>query len=312
MFDNSPFSLGIAGGYSSPAAHHEFDKADLVVAVGASLTSFTTEGGALFRNAYVIQIDDNPVGLKDGHPAANLYVKADAKTAVQAISTELQKTGRRDGTLRTKDVASRIKDLSVDRRSFPIEKGTLDPRKVIDELDGVIPKEWDIVSGSGHCSYFHSQLKGRLPTAFHSIREFSAIGNGLSLAMGVAAARGNGNVVLMEGDGGFLMHIQELETLQRHGIKMLICVFNDGGYGAEFHTLRGEGVNTSNAEFGRPDFASIARGFGLRGATVFEDGMVETLFNEYAGQAIAEVWDLRISDRVTSPQVEALARRGIG
>ena len=86
-------------------------------------------------------------------------------------------------------------------------------------------------------------MRGRRPEHYHVIREFGAIGNGISFAIGIAAARGSGKVVLFEGDGSLLMHIQELETIKRHGLKLLMC----------------------GAIFGRADLAAIARGFGLRG-----------------------------------------------
>ena len=39
--------------------------------------------------------------------------------------------------------------------------------------------------------------------------------------------------MLIDGEGSLYQHIQELETLRRHGMKLLICIINDGGYGAE-------------------------------------------------------------------------------
>ena len=88
----------------------------------------------------------------------------------------------------------------------------------------MIPKDWDIVSGSGHQSYFLTHMRGRRPENFHAMREFGAIGNSISIALGVAAAAGTARSLLIEGDGSLIMHIQELETMRRHGIKMLICV----------------------------------------------------------------------------------------
>jgi hypothetical protein len=73
-----------------------------------------------------------------------------------------------------------------------------------------------------------------------------------------SAARTNGKVVLFEGDGSLLMHIRELETIKRHRLKLLICVLNDGAYGAEIHKLRAHGVDDSGAIFGRTDLAAIA------------------------------------------------------
>ena len=84
-------------------------------------------------------------------------------------------------------------------------------------------------------------MTGRSSDAFLTIREFGAIGNGLSYAIGVAAARPETQVVLIDGDGGFLMHAQELETVARHGIKLLMIVMNDAAYGSEIHKLRVDG-----------------------------------------------------------------------
>lgn len=191
----------------------------------------------------------------------------------------------------------------------------LDPRAVIRALDAVVPPDWDIVSGSGHQSYFNSQMRGRPPELFVTIREFGAIGNGLSFAMGVAAARRLGResrVVLIDGDGSLLMHIQELETLKRHGLRVLICVLNDGAYGAEIHKMRAEGIDDSGAIFGRPAFESIARGFGLRGASVSDLALLPELFADFARQGDSEIWNFQISDQVTAPNMRKTIARGHG
>src|SRR5262249_36298360 len=154
--------------------------------------------------------------------------------------------------IRTNKLAERIATELPDDAVFEIAPGVVDPRAAIRALDAAIPKDWDIVSGSGHQAYFNASMRGRPAEQFTPIREFGAVGNGLSYAIGVAAARrNNGKVVLIEGDGGFLMHIQELETITRCGLKVLICIFNDGAYGSEIHKLRADGIDDSNAIFGR-------------------------------------------------------------
>jgi thiamine pyrophosphate-dependent acetolactate synthase large subunit-like protein len=74
---------------------------------------------------------------------------------------------------------------------------------------------------------------------------------------------------------------EELETVQRHGIKLLICIINDGGYGAEMHKFRAYGVDPMHAPHRRGGIAQVARGFGLNGTKVtslgqFEDCSVRT------------------------------------
>ncbi len=176
----------------------------------------------------------------------------------------------------------------------------------------MLPKNYDCVSGSGHQSYFHSTMRGRKPENYHAVREFGAIGNGIALAIGVAAARRNGKVVLFEGDGSLLMHIQELEMVQRHRLKLLICVLNDGAYGSELHKLRADGLDASGSVFGRPDLAAIAKGFGLRGENVTDVKQFKPLFEAYQAQDTAEVWNIHVSDRVVSPSTRRNLGRGHG
>jgi len=134
----------------------------------------------------------------------------------------------------------------------------------------------------------------------HVINDFGAIGSAFPIAVGVAAARGDGKVLLIEGDGSLMMHIQELETIRRHGIRMLICAVNDGGYGAEVHKFRAQGYDPQESQHGRGDIAAISRGFGLRGEKVNTLGRFKDLFaaHEHAGQT--ELWDLHVDDAIPS------------
>jgi len=311
MFDHNPYSIGVAGGFSTEIARELFAEADLVVAVGASLTYYTVDGGALFPKAFVAQIDEQPRGLKDGMRTADLFVKADAKAGAEAAARELARSAAKAG-FRSPALAQRIAQAAPDTAQFPIEPGLFDPRHVVAELDRVIPKDWEMVSGSGHSAYFQTNMRGRRPEQFHVMREFGAIGNAISIATGVAAAKRNGKVVLIEGDGSLIMHIQELETLKRHGLRILICVLNDGAYGAELHKLRQDGLDDSGAIFGRTDFGSIARGFGLRGTTVTDLAQLGSLMHDYDAQGTAEIWNVPISDQITSPTMRRLKSKGHG
>lgn len=312
MFDNSPYSVGVSGGFASAGARELFAEVDLVIAIGASLTYYTVDGGALFPKAYVVQIDERPLGLRDGAKAGDLFLKADAKAGAEAVTAELKRRGVKNAGYRSPAIVERIKNTPIDPMEFPIAPGTFDPRDVIAELDRVIPKDWDIISGSGHQSYFLTHMRGRRPENFHAMREFGAIGNSISVALGVAAARKNGKVMLIEGDGSLLMHIQELETLRRHGIKMLIVVNNDGAYGAEIHKLRQDGLDDREAIFGRTDLGAIARGFGLRGTNVTDPNQFAALLRDYEAGDSAEIWNVPISDQVVSPRMRRLNIKGHG
>jgi thiamine pyrophosphate-dependent acetolactate synthase large subunit-like protein len=143
-------------------------------------------------------------------------------------------------------------------------------------------------------------MRGRHAEQVHIINDFGAIGSAFPTAIGVAAARGDGKVLLIEGDGSLMMHIQELETIRRHGIRMLICAVNDGGYGAEVHKFRAQGYDARESVHGRGDIAAIARGFGLRGEKVASLNRFEQLFAAHVQVGTAELWDLHVDDTIPS------------
>jgi len=164
-----------------------------------------------------------------------------------------------------------------------------------------IPKDWTVVSGGAHfAGIVATHFYGRHAQNLHITNEFGAIGSAFAIAIGMAVARGDGKVMLIEGDGSLLMHIQELETIRRQGIRMLISVMNDGGYGAEFHKFRANGIDPAEAMHGRGDLAGVATGFGLRGAAVTEMGRFAPLFREHQAANIGTVWDIHTDDLIPS------------
>ena len=297
LFDGDPSSLGIAGGWSSDAAFKLFNACDLVIAVGASLNGHTSNAGRLYPKAKIVQIDREPQPLRDGRTVAHYHMRADAKTGVEAINKILSKRGAPRTGYRTPDVLQTIAQ-SADTAVYPIETGTFDPRLVVQAIDRVIPKDWFVVGGSGHCAYFAAtNMQHRPPQLFASIRDFGAIGSNIAHAIGIAVARKDRRIVLLDGDGSLLMHIQELETIRRHGLPMLIVALNDGAYSSEVHKLHADGFSARQVQFGRTDFAAIARGFGLRGHTVTDLDQLQPLFDAHLKHDQAEIWDVPISGR---------------
>ncbi|PRX38443.1 Acetolactate synthase large subunit [Meinhardsimonia xiamenensis] len=301
IFHDDPFNLGVAGGFSSDIARECFAEADLVIAVGCSLAWHNAAGGKLWPKARVLQIDTDPVAVSQGRRAAQMHLRADARLGAEALAAALPP---RAGTpWRSAALARRIATEPLDGARFEIEPGTIDPREAVAALDAAIPRGWQLVNSSGHCSYWTAQMRGRPNAEFLTIREFGAIGNGISFAIGVAVARPGAPVVLFDGDGSLLMHVQELETILRHDLPVMIVVFNDGGYGSEFHKLRAHGLGEAGAHFGRTDLASIARGFGAEGARIENAADIAAHVARFAENPRPTVLDLAISERVMSPVI---------
>ncbi|WP_163269457.1 thiamine pyrophosphate-binding protein [Chelativorans alearense] len=303
LFHDDPYSIGIAGGFSSTAGRELFTQADLVIAVGTILAHHNADGGKLFGQAHVLQIDVEPVAVSQGLVAAQSHVRADARLGVEALAAVV---APRPATWRNEETIRLVRETPFDPHPYPAEPGLHDPRDVVAALEKSLPPEWEMVNSSGHCSYYFAQMPSRPQERFLTIREFGAIGNGISFAMGVAAACPDRTVVLFDGDGSLMMHVQEIETIRRHGMKILICVLNDGAYGSEIHKLRAEGLSDEGAVFGRPDFSAIARGFGIGGEKIEDLADLPELMTKFRQTGGAAIWDFPVSDKILSPVI----RRG--
>jgi thiamine pyrophosphate-dependent acetolactate synthase large subunit-like protein len=301
LFEDSPFDLGIAGGYSTDLARQLFADADLVLAIGAGLGHFTTEAGKLFPQARVIAIDSEPRGLWEGVRTADLHIRSDARSAAEALLSEVGNSRPHSAGYRTNAIAEQLAADTPDPREMRGEPGVLDPRAAMRALDAAVPKDFDVVLGNAHFTFIAlPHLRGRAPERYFTINDFGAIGHALPAAIGISVARKGGDVMLIEGDGSLLMTVQDLETVARHKLKMLICVVNDGGYGAEVHRLRAKGIDAAETVFGRPDFAAIAQALGLRGRTITSLEDFPHAFAEHQAGASASVWDIRVAGNIPS------------
>ena len=59
-----------------------------------------------------------------------------------------------------------------------------------------------------------------------------------------------------------MFNLQELETIVRHKMQMVLIVWNDAGYGAEVHKLVAKGFDEKLAQWESPDFVALAKAFG--------------------------------------------------
>jgi thiamine pyrophosphate-dependent acetolactate synthase large subunit-like protein len=298
LFHDDPFCIGISGSFTPEVGLEYLKEADFVVAVGCSLAYHAGGGGQLWPKAKMLQIDIDPVGVNQGQEVARHHLRADARLGVEALTAALP---ARDRGWRTDAMAARIRDSKPDSHEFEVEPGLLDPRRVVEALEDALPQDWEMVNSGGHCSWFFAQMPSRPNERFLTIREFGAIGNGVSFAMGVAAARPDKTIVLFDGDGSLMMHVQELETIKRHRLNILIVVMNDAAYGSELHKLRSEGVSEDGSVFGYCDFAGIARGFGLQGKTFKSLDALPKAVAEFAASGAPAVWDFHVSAKVVSP-----------
>jgi thiamine pyrophosphate-dependent acetolactate synthase large subunit-like protein len=136
-------------------------------------------------------------------------------------------------------------------------------------LDDLLPRERVIGVDSGNfMGYPSAYLSVPDERGFCFTQAFQSIGLGLATTIGAALAEPSRLPVAALGDGGALMSIAELETVQRLHLPMVIVVYNDSGYGAEVHHFGPGGHPLDTVRFPDTDVAAIGRGFGCTALTV--------------------------------------------
>ena len=247
LFADNPWSLGICGGFSSPAA-------DKLIAPGAT----------------VAQIDIEAPKLGYQRPV-HFAVLGDAKVTAEALLAELGASGATSS--RRRDDRTRERIRSGDNHHFPHPDESsaqfIDPRTLSKAVDEILPKDRVVASDSGHfCGWVPRYFRVPSPKASCLSHSFQSVGLGLASVIGLAVANPGKLAVLGAGDGGFLMSIADLETAIRLGLRLCILVYNDSSYAAEVHYFRRQGYSIDIVQFPETDFAAIARGYGARAATV--------------------------------------------
>jgi acetolactate synthase I/II/III large subunit len=275
LFNDSPYNAGISGGFAIGARLDLMREADLVLAFGASLSSFTTREQTLYANARIVHVDTDPARIGLNQPA-HLSVVADAgATAAHLL----------DAVGEDKSEKPFHDSIVLDQLTTPKHDGTdesregeVDPRVVMAALDRLLPIDRTVVSdGGGFMGLPGIYLSVSAPSHLRLTAEFGSVGMGMGTAIGAAIARRPSTTVLVVGDGGLLMTCGDLDTVTRYELPMVVVVMNDRAYGAERHVLGRFDLSEKHVFFPDTDFAAIARGFGIEAHTITSPAELEAL-----------------------------------
>lgn len=115
----------------------------------------------------------------------------------------------------------------------------------------------------------------------------ATMGAGLPSAMAAKQINPNRKVVSVNGDGGFMMNSQELETAVRMGLDLVVIVLTDNAYGMIKWKQEGVGFDEFGLDFNNPDFVQYANSFGATGHRAeSHDNFVEILSTALNGKGV--------------------------
>nr|QCH40392.1 acetohydroxyacid synthase [Hydrilla verticillata] len=284
------FSLRMLGMHGTVYANYAVEHSDLLLAFGVRFDDRVTGKLEAFASrAKIVHIDIDPAEIgKNKQP--HVSICGDLKLALSGLNHLLEESG----THQRFDFSAWRAELEIKKAEFPLTFKTfgdsIPPQYAIKVLDELTKGEAVIATGVGQHQMWAAQWYNyRRPYNWLSSAGLGAMGFGLPAAAGAAVGRPGELVVDIDGDGSFLMNIQELAMIRVENLPVKILILNNQHLGMvvqwedrfykanRAHTYLGNPANESEIF---PDFLTIAKGFGIPAARITKIGEVREAIQE--------------------------------
>ncbi|UFN49180.1 3D-(3,5/4)-trihydroxycyclohexane-1,2-dione acylhydrolase (decyclizing) [Roseomonas sp. OT10] len=226
-----PLNLGAIGVTGTAAANALAERADLVLAVGTRLQDFTTGSWALFRDPGRVLVGLNVQPFDAGKHFARPLV-ADAREGLAALDEAL--AGHRAPEAWA--VAGRTALAAWEREAAAVTAPTNAPLPSDAQVIGAVqraagPRTVVVGAAGGLPGELHKLWQATAPGGYHLEYGFSCMGYEIAGGLGVKLARPDTDVIVMLGDGSYLMLNSELATAVAMGAKLTVVLLDNRGFG---------------------------------------------------------------------------------
>jgi 3D-(3,5/4)-trihydroxycyclohexane-1,2-dione acylhydrolase (decyclizing) len=324
-----PLNMGSVGVTGSSASNRLAEEADVVLAVGTRLQDFTTGSWALFKNEHLKIIGLN-VQPFDAHKHQALPLVADARAGLDALSTALA------GWQAEPEWTDRAKSgkeewlTDADRATAATNAALPSDAQVIGAVQRARENALLVCAAGGLPGELHKLWKAQGPGSYHMEYGFSTMGYEIAGGLGVKLARPDADVVVMVGDGSYMMLNSEIASSIMLGAKLTIVVLDNAGYGcinrlqmatggANFNNLL---KDTHHVTLPGIDFAAHAASMGAIARKVGSIAELETALQDsedndrttvividtdplITTEAGGHWWDVAVPEVSERPQVNA-------
>lgn len=262
-----PQSLGMPGMHGTVTANQAITNCDLIIGAGMRFDDRVTGKISRFApNATIVHIDIDPAEISK-LVKAHVPVVGDLRDVLPRLTEALERL----------DVDGWWDTLNEWKHTYPERYKTdkdLVSQEVIQMLEQATHGECIVTTEVGQHQMFAARLfPTSKPRTWITSGGLGTMGFGLPAAIGAAIARPGEQVVCVAGDGSVQMNIQELATIYKHQLPILIAICNNGVLGMVrqwqemFHAERYSEVYLADSN---PDFAKLAEAYGIEGHNVFD------------------------------------------
>jgi acetolactate synthase-1/2/3 large subunit len=280
-FDH-PLRVGMIGTYGNRWGNIALSRCDALLVLGSRLDIRQTgaDTDAFIAGGKIHHVDVDPGEINNRVTGVEGLVQ-DLAPALADIAAAAEAAGGADHSSWVQEIAA-LRERWPDTGELPGIEG-INPNQVIHRL--AHPSASAYVADVGQHQMWAAQsveLQGE--QRFLTSGGMGAMGSGLPLAIGAAIESG-APVVSINGDGGFQLNIQELQTLARNGLPVKVVVLDNGSHGMvrQFQESYLDGRYQSTVwGYSAPDFVRVAEAYEIPGRRVEGPAEVEG--------AIAEMW----------------------
>ena len=262
------FTLGLQ---SRDHINSALDEADVVITVGYDLVEYSPSYWNKHGEKKIVHIDFTPAEIDDHYPVA-VDVVSDIADALWQINEEINR--RYEGSLPLFDIGERgalrqiiLDDFAMERDDTSVP---LKPQKVLWEVREFLGPSDILLSDVGaHKMWVSRYYQCDEANTCLISNGFCAMGFALPGSIGAKFAFPDRRVLSISGDAGFLMNVQDLETAVRLKLNIVAMIWADGEYGLIKWKQQNEfNGRHSDLAFDNPDFALLAKSFGMWGRTL--------------------------------------------
>jgi acetolactate synthase-1/2/3 large subunit len=276
--ENHPLSLKWLGMHGTVYANNAVNEADLLLAIGVRFDDRVTGKVEQFcEHGTIVHIDiDNSEINKN--KVVRLPILSDLKYALSRLNVLLEKAGNKRTSKSFTNYPAWYEQIQVWKKAHPLSfKDTSDviqPQHVIQLLDEMTKGDAIITTGVGQHQMWAGQFYDfTKPRTFITSAGLGSMGFGYPAALGAKVACPDKQVVDIDGDGSFLMNVQELATAHIEGIAAKAIILNNQHLGMVVQWEdRFHGGNRGHTFLGDPkdlkriypDYVQLCEGFGVK------------------------------------------------
>ncbi|WP_373778125.1 acetolactate synthase 2 catalytic subunit [Glaesserella sp.] len=267
---NEPLYMGMIGMHGTKAANYAVQECDLLIAFGARFDDRVTGKLDTFApNAKVIHADIDIAEINKLRKA-DVSLRGDLREAADFLACPLNIDPWREDIRKLKTDF----DFSYDENEGDDD---IDPWALLNTLSERKPKNAVITTDVGQHQMWSAQhMQHFAPENYITSAGLGTMGFGLPAAVGAAKARPQDPVILITGDGSFMMNIQELGSIKRANLPIKIVLIDNQRLGMvrQWQSLFFKGRHSETILDDNPDFVTLASAFGIKGERIEKAGQV--------------------------------------